>query len=119
MAASPAAPDAAPAPPSHRMPIEPSFDADRQQFPPLFDGPNVRLGCPSQQAIVDAAESLTGGNQSDLEVRKHVADREPQAADIIGEVGRVYRMGKQAIGEFGDDADIGRSGNGFLHAAHY
>src|SRR5271169_5289288 len=95
-AASPAAPDAAPAPPSHRMPIEPSLEADRQEFPPLFDGPDVLLGCAGQQAVVEAAETFAGGNHPDPEVRQHAADREPQAADIIGEVGRIYRMGEEA-----------------------
>src|SRR5271155_5071650 len=107
MAASPAAPDAAPTAPSDLMPIEPSLEADRGEFPALFDGPNVLVGCTGQQAIVEAAESLAGRNQPDLEVRQHAADREPQAADIIGEVGRIYRVSEEAIGEFGDDADIG------------
>src|SRR5437763_16508393 len=98
-AASPAAPDAAPAAPSHRAPIEPSLEADRQEFPALIDGPNVLIGCPGQQAIIEAAESLADGDQPDLELRQHAADREPQTADVIGEVGRIYRGGEEGIDE--------------------
>ena len=88
------------------MPIEPSFEADRQEIPALFDGPDVRLGSAGQQAIVEAAESLAGGNQPELEFRQHAADPEAQAADVIGEFGRIYRMGEEAIGEFGYDSNI-------------
>src|SRR5215475_13133690 len=69
----PAGPDAARTSPPHRMPIEPSFEADRRESPPLFDELDVLPGCPGQKKIIEAAGSFAGRDQTDFEVWQHPA----------------------------------------------
>src|SRR5215813_2868612 len=104
---SPAGPDAARTSPSHRMPIEPSFEADGRESPPLFDGSDVLVRCPGQKAIIEAVESFAGWDQTDFEVREHPADCKSKAANIVGKVLRIHGGREQLVGELYHQTDIG------------